>query len=191
MRVHKSVLWVRGLRAFLGEDTGSVSSPPKKLLNYSLCPSFCPLGWHTAETLAPRVADSFLTHAHMHARTHTLEDLCSLKVFFFQPLKKRKKACRLCGAIVSSLCFLVVHFLPLFVFNLFCEVHSASTFPTFISILGLLSRVLTCPIFSDWFTTICRCNVCITVTLMLLFWGVVAKASLSARIRQLCGKTSV
>lgn len=50
---------------------------PKKLLNNSLCPSFCPLGWHTCKTLLLRAVDRYNTH--VHACTHALKIFSSLK----------------------------------------------------------------------------------------------------------------
>lgn len=65
---HKS----RVLASFLRDGAGSVSSPPKKLLNNSFCPSFCPLVWYTGKTLLLRAVDRYNTRARAHTCTQNL-----------------------------------------------------------------------------------------------------------------------
>ena len=186
----------RVLTLFLGEDIGSVFSPPKKLLNNSQCPSFCPLGWHTAGTLSPGVVDSFLTHTHTHTHTHP----CAEEVTHthkYSPFQTRAHTRRARYIIFKSLfpspvvenagwfCHIIVFLLSSSFFLSFFSVFFFFFFFAFpnpprlsaplISILGLLSCLLSCQISSHRFSTMyallspwCR------------YFGIVGKTSLCA-----------
>lgn len=59
----------RVLRFFQRENAGNIS-PLKMLLNYSLRPSFCPLGWHTAGALLLAWSSWQLPYTHTHTQNY-------------------------------------------------------------------------------------------------------------------------